>query len=839
MKLRDSLGVIWRIFCRDLLRLVKNPIALIVTIGVLFLPSVYAWSTIGADWEPYQKTEALKVGIANLDTGAENPLVGKINIGDDVVAKLKDDHHLGWQFVDEEQAMQGVYSGEYYASIVIPSDFSTDFLSVFSGDAKKPTINYYVNEKISAVAPELTDSGATTVETEINAQFVSTVTKTVVEMAKKAGTELSDTATSANGNLRNDLVALSSDINNVSNSIAGFDNSINSAESAIIDAKNIISGLQNRLPELENSLQTAQNGLNTLNSENQKNVNEAVMALAKVTTGLENLKTEVDAVGQQVNSATNLNPTIGDLSGLKDLLGRVSSSLETEIKNVENFQNSLTDTILPNTTGAFDHFSNAFGLLNGTVASLTPILNSTQSALDQLSATLELAKTAGASVETSLGAINNALNTAETSLSALGNSASVEQMAKFLHVSPEAMSEFMAAPVTLKTETLYPIKNYGTGVAPFFTNIALWVAGFILVAILHIGVDSEGFKKVTVTEAYFGRLMLFSFLGILQGIIVCSGDLIMGIQCASPVAYIFAGVVSVFVYVNIMYALVYTMRHIGRAIGVVILIMQIPGASGEYPVQMMPQFFRAIHPFLPFTYSIDAMREATGGMYGNQYWVDLLCLIPFLVLALALGLAVGRRAFNLNAMFDEELSKTDLFITEPAGQINRTFRLKALIQLLLDSKTYRKMVKERARKFSLRYPSLIHLGWILIILLPIAMLIINIFLPHDTETKSILLLLMVLGIIAVASYLICVEYLNYNLAHELGLSKMKQKEIHKTALKNFESDAFGKLIDKMKPGKEKDFGKLKSGKHDEYSQSESSKKRDKTIEEKSGGKQNA
>lgn len=767
MKLLRSIGIIWQIFARDVKRLVKNPIAMIIVLGVLFLPSVYAWLTIGADWDPYGETGNLKVGFASADTGAENALVGKINIGAEVEEELKNDHHLGWQIVDEEQAKAGVWSGEYYAAIVIPADFSQDFLSVLNGDFTKPQIEYYVNEKISAVAPELTDSGARTVENEINAEFIDTVSKTVIGMVQQAGTEVKDEAEQAAGNLSADLRATEADVAQVSAAIDGFDGAAQSAKSAIGEAKEVISRLQQGVPQLSAGIAGVGEQLRGLNETNQAQAQKTEAGLTEAAQKLQEAAETVQGIAQKLET-----------EGQEELAARVkelAGKLEQGSEQLDDLSGALATQITPNLTGALNQFTAATGTLQGAVNGMGPVLNSTEAALTQLDQTLDLAVTAGDSVQAALGAINQALTGAETDLAAIDSSAAVRKLSEFLGLNAEQIGEFMAAPVTLKTETVYPIKNYGTGVAPFFTNIALWVAGFILVAIFHLGVDPRGLPKFSVTETYWGRLLLFVCLGILQALIVCTGDLIMGIQCAEPGLYLLAGVVAVVVYVNIMYALVYTMRHIGRAIGVVILIMQIPGASGEYPVQMMPQFFQAIHPLLPFTYSIDAMREATGGLYGMQYWTDLLALVPFLLVALILGLALGRRAFNLNALFDRELSATGMLVTEPAGQLRQEFKLRKLVQTLLESRTYRKEVQKRAERFAQRYQGLVRLGWVLLIVIPLATLLINIVVPHDPETKVILLLLMVVGIIAACVYLIVVEFVNANLLKQLDLSAAQQR----------------------------------------------------------------
>lgn len=763
MKLREHLSVIGQIFHKDVLSLLKNPLALIVTIGVLFLPSVYAWTTIGADWDPYGRTEALKVGIANQDKGAENALVGKINIGDEVVQKLHQDHHLGWQFVDEQQAMDGVWSGEYYAAIVIPPEFSADFLSVFQGDFERPEIDYYVNEKISAVAPELTNSGADTVEQEIDAQFTATVSQTVTELAQQAGRNLMADGQEASGELGALMSTMRTDIEENSRVIDGFEGTIGTAAGAVNDAKGVVAELKVVLPGISGDLQNAAGQLKEASRENQE-------AAEQVIRKLDQAVGELDTVAGQLESET-----ANASEEIKALVQQLAMQLREIAGTLRSVAGQFSSQILPDTTGALNQFANAFGGLGGVVTGLTPVLTSTDAALAQLDTTLILATAAGDSVKASLDVILQSLESASTDIAALHSSSTVQKMAEFLQVSPEEIGEFMAAPVMLKTEALYPIKNYGTGVAPFFTNIALWVAGFILVAILHIKIDPKGLPKFSMVEGYLGRLMLFVVLGMLQGVIVCVGDLIMGIQCAHPVAFVLAGVVSVVVYVNIMYALVWTMRHIGRAIGVVMLIMQIPGASGEYPVQMMPEFFQFIHPFLPFTYSIDAMREATGGMYGNQYWLDLLALVPFLVLALAVGIGLGRHAFNLNALFDRELAATDLFIAEPAGQEQKGFRLRYLVQVLLTSDTYRERIELSAYRFRKHYPALKRIGWVAVVLIPVVTVVVNVFLPHDAETKLILLLMMVLGIIMAVIYLIVVEYINASMMSRLGFSQNRRE----------------------------------------------------------------
>lgn len=185
MKLRENIHNVFAVFARDMKRLLRNPIALVIVLGVCIMPSLYAWYTIEAQWDPYQNTEAIKVGVVNLDEGADSAEAGHLAIGEEVVAQLKDDHQLGWQFVDEQEGIQRVESGEYYACIVIPKNFSADFASIATGTFTKPELEYYVNEKLSGAAPKITDAGATALESKVNHSFISTVTDVVMGTMQK------------------------------------------------------------------------------------------------------------------------------------------------------------------------------------------------------------------------------------------------------------------------------------------------------------------------------------------------------------------------------------------------------------------------------------------------------------------------------------------------------------------------------------------------------------------------------------------------------------------------------------------------------------------------------
>ncbi len=229
---------------------------------------------------------------------------------------------------------------------------------------------------------------------------------------------------------------------------------------------------------------------------------------------------------------------------------------------------------------------------------------------------------------------------------------------------------------------------------PFYSNLAIWVGGIVLIAIFKMEVDKdESMRGYGQTTLYFGRWLLYMAVGLVQGFIVCLGDtLLPGVQCNHPAQFILTGMVCSFVYVNIIYALSLTFKHIGKALCVILVILQIPGSSGTYPIEMTPVFFQRLHPLLPFTYGVNAMREAIAGFYGSNFRNDLLIRL--------------RPALSgLNHLFDKKLAETEFMMCEPhEAELSRSTQLSMLLQASLSIEDLRLVTAERAQKFEKQLP---------------------------------------------------------------------------------------------------------------------------------------
>ena len=582
--------VSFAIFKRDIKRLLVNPVALVVTLGVCVIPSLYAWYNIVANWDPYGNTQGIKIAIANNDRGTQNDLVGELNAGDQVVDQLKENDQLGWTFVDSaSDAKEGVESGEYYAAIVIPKNFSDNLVSMLDGNYHQPKLTYYVNEKKSAIAPKVTDTGASTIEEQINSEFVSTVGETVASIAKDAGVDLKDKATQTQDSLASSVSEASDTLGEVRDSIGDMNAAIDKTSGAIASADAALAGMQGQAPSLTQAISqgndllgeartTAGNSIASLS----KALSEGSLALTKtsasanaaigkltgtvtstttrIDNSLESLQATIDhnkavighleilandtSTGSEeidariVSTINTLREQNEKLQSIKDGLSAQSSAMandaaavsgasdainnaiQTGATNLGQAQTDLGQNALPKASSALDSFAAVSGDLTGIVSGLTPTIASARGTLSQLNATLGQAKTTLSQTDSSLAKVQDKLATAANDIAALQTSESMGELADLMGVDVNDVADFMASPVELASKSIYPVKSFGSGIAPFYTNLALWVGGYVLIAIFKLEVDREGIRRITATQAYLGRWLLLVTIGYTTAIMI-------------------------------------------------------------------------------------------------------------------------------------------------------------------------------------------------------------------------------------------------------------------------------------------------------------------------------
>ena len=241
---------------------------------------------------------------------------------------------------------------------------------------------------------------------------------------------------------------------------------------------------------------------------------------------------------------------------------------------------------------------------------------------------------------------------------------SYEDILNAMASDPTSVAEFVSSPVKLQTVPVYPVEHYGSAASPFYTILAIWVGALFLVAIIHVGVKpidpGDHYKEY---ERYFGRYLLFFLIGQAQTLLTILGNLYyIEIQCQHKFLYWLAAAVASAAFSCFMYSVTFAFGNVGEALAIVVMVIQVAGSGGTFPIEALPKVFQWIYPFLPFQFGMKAFKECIAGMYGVDYWINVGKMVLFLIIALLLGLALEPPFRKLNHRIEKSKEKTGLMI---------------------------------------------------------------------------------------------------------------------------------------------------------------------------------
>ena len=675
---------IFRIFIGDLKKISRNAIAWIVVLGLTVVPSLYAWFNIAASWDPYSNTDQLKVAVASVDKGYEGDIIPiSLNLGNQVISALRENTQLNWVFTDKEDAIDGVKSGKYYASIVIPKNFSTDMMSLFSDNVSHSDIIYYLNEKENAIAPKITDKGASAVQKQIDQVFTKTVSEISISVLDQLSDVMDDDTTKTVMNkVQSNVQQIADDLNDAKQTVYAFADLTGSLEE-MLDSTSTLLKTSGDSTKVSTSADTASKGLSGFATQVEditKKYTEFKESLQKVQNALpaneKVLRTEIDkiigkidqSIIQQKEIRTKLKDASDDItlvSGTTTLYRKdLKKQIKQSAKDISSIQDSYEKKVQTNLT----KLVNSLTVNNGSVSKVVNNLNQGTSDVSKLAgdsgAQLGQLKKILKNSGKALGKASKNVSNISFKLGNSENSDATELLKNILSNSPDTLSSFLSSPVKMNTNVIYKVDNYGSAMAPFYSTLAIWVGGIVLVAMMKVTLEEDRKKQlfnVKNYQIYLGRYILFMIIGLFQSGLICLGDLyFLKIQCEHPFLFLLAGWISSIVYVNIINTLTVSFGDIGKAICVILLVVQVAGSGGTFPIEVAPKFFRTVYPLLPFNYSMGAMRETIAGMYGNTYWTEISKLLLFLIPSLILGLILRKPIIKLNNFVIEKLEETKL-----------------------------------------------------------------------------------------------------------------------------------------------------------------------------------
>ncbi len=712
------MNLIFKLFCSDVKGLVKNLFVLIIAGGLCIIPSLYAWFNIYSNWDPYGNTNAIRIAVYSEDTGYENSSGIYMNMGDSIIDNLKENDKLGWIFVNtNEEAINTVESGECYAAIIIGNNFSQSMYEFIDNGMEKPSVTYYENAKKNAVASKITQSGKSSLEESINAEFINTVVTTImkntddalntdsdifvkiVDKLKKLNENLLDYDTTITV-FKDSNNALSATLGNASNMLGEAQNvlseeNLNQSKTQTNDTineyiakfDNILSDIKTSGEEMIDMIQKLRDAVESMHDINiSQQLDKSIQAIDNLISKNEALIEQLTNIGNQLGNDT----IVSELKTIVETVSELEKGVKTALETAKELSGGVIDltevrkTIVNLLNNSIDRMNHLMEVYNGAISSaVSDVQNLIKESIDSIYKSLETAGSNIGIIKTIINGLDNGMGGVNTTLSQINEmlrtmskklttfiealeSASqnerYEIITSFLTKDSSIFGTFFASLVQVTTQNVYEAVNYGTAVSPFYTTLALWVGGLLLTALIKVAPQKNGFlSEAKAYQLYFGRYLLFFVMGQIQAVITVVGDLyLLKIQCLHPVLFMIAASFTSFTFTLLIYTLTLSFGDIGKAFAVVMVVLQIAGSSGTFPIELLPDFFQKIYLYFPFPYAINAMREAVSGTYQSDFGIYLLWLMVFVIGSLVLGLVLRKPFVNLNHFMHKRMHDTEM-----------------------------------------------------------------------------------------------------------------------------------------------------------------------------------
>ena len=692
---------IWNIFRADWKRLTASVVAVVVMLGLCLVPCLYAWFNILSNWDPYgvASTSRIKVAVASEDDGCD--VLGlRVNIGQLVLQGLESNDQMGWVFVDDAQtALDGVYAGDYYAALVIPAEFTGDFVSILEGDLRHPQIQYYENEKKNAIAPKITNKAKTAVQEEINTTILEkvadalTTAGSVFKAMGLDGQDIADALLEKLSAARQDMDQMAQVLGSLQQVMDGADSLLAASAITITDARDTMADASDAAGSTVRLIDSGLDAADDASADLLRVLDAADDTLSDLETlvGSVDLSPAEDAAHEQINAridslitaletvcgmtddealAAQLEEAISQLEALRGAvdqsgLSQVQDELLTLIGEVRQ---QLCTAAVKTNQQVNDYLHDTGERAQAALRSVQELLTASSGALGGVSETLRSYANAVSAAQPTLASgitlaqsVSGYLTDMEEDIRRVTDSAAFHRFVDLMESDSDSMAEYLSSPVQMNTEIVYEIKDYGSAMAPYYVMLALFVGSLLTAVMVKVPVTQPAFRSCRGIQRYFGRFLLFFCMAIAQALVTAFGCLhFVGMETAEPALFVLACCLCSLNFASMNYALVYSLDNVGLAASVIIMVLQVAGSGGSYPIDVLPQLFRTLYPFMPFHYGMDMLRETIGGLYGHTYLRCALILLGMCVLFTVFGLLVYYPARRLNAAIAASKEKSGI-----------------------------------------------------------------------------------------------------------------------------------------------------------------------------------
>ena len=653
----------------DVRRLSRSVVTVICVFGLALVPCLYAWFNIMSNWSPYtsDSTKNLKIAVASSDVGTD--FIGmKLNVGDIILEKLKANDQIDWQFPDSVQGvMDGLYAGDYYAGLIIPENFSASILGFTDGEMDHPEIIYYDNQKMNAVASRVTDRAQGIIKDQINSIFVATIVD-----------ELSTFTSVFNGmglSAEDALQSLDNQLGSIKSDLKTYAAILNSMSTVTKSAATVTGMTNDLLPDVTDMLTNSRKTIVNIQDRLTTSKQDVVYAADAIRNTSEELRNTVERLDSAVDgdpaeaggSYVDWDSLFGE-GGITEYEGEILDDLYADVnkqlhESVIRFDDILQKTnIDKNLIASMSTLQDSLKNLDSLLAKVEGDIDSQSMTLQQYTDALNSCTVSIESTEDVLNYMVRMVSNLQSSVNELRTSESFTKLIDLLKDEVGGLVEYLSSPANLEVVRVYALENFGSGMAPFYTTLALYASALLSVSLMHTHVKRRNdIPMLNTTEAFFGRYFVFFAIGQFTALITVLGNLYyIGIQCYAPFQFWLAAAIASLVFTLLNYGMVFALGNIGEAIAIIVLVIQVAGSGGTYPLEMLPQIFRDLYKFMPFNYAMTAMRETIAGSYDHVYLKSILVLLLMAAILIPLSLVLSIAFKPVLKSYVESKSKTKL-----------------------------------------------------------------------------------------------------------------------------------------------------------------------------------
>ncbi|MDK8470374.1 YhgE/Pip domain-containing protein [Corynebacterium accolens] len=717
---------------RDDLKAIRgNVMTAVIIFGLAIIPLLFTTFNVLASWDPFANTKQLKIAVASEDKGHQSDLASlKLNLGDEVLSQLSRNDEINWVLTNSEDAVEGTKSGEYYAGIVLPKDFSSNLLTFYVEGTEPSKLNLYTNEKKNALSTTITQRSATGVIEKIDESFTRVVSNVGLGVISSLDQYLDEGETQAAlNNVHHRVNTVQSRLDAASGTVMALSNLVDSTIPLTRAANNILneagnqassttndngespidilkSTLDESTGSLDASLAATTQSYEVLSSQIEELLNSASATSAQTA---QTFRTAADRVGQQTaafqgvkdsiqKEADKVNLPAPVAAGYKAVMGQLDASiaqsnalhdsLTSTANNIENGGKSQdskqqTQAAIASAKQAVENARNSYN------SNLKPQLADLGDSVGTVANDVDAVKRDIAGVRNTISNDNDALVRARDMTAGLSGTlqqqaarfgelsqkineirdgGDLSQLADLIGDDPELLASRIASPVNVDRQPIYEVAAFGVGMTPFYLTLSLWVGALLACVLVHTNAERKYLKKnenldkkdhFTRNQVFLGRFITFGLIGIAQStLVVLSLIFFVEIEPEHPFMMLFASWIITLVFMLIIYSLVITFDSAGKALAVLLLVIQVSGSGGAYPLPLLPEWFQNVSPWLPATYGIDAFRSAIAGIYEADILRELGMLLLFAIPALILGLFLRPAMDNYHKRLQKAIKKT-------------------------------------------------------------------------------------------------------------------------------------------------------------------------------------